>query len=453
MARRFFDGDARPELLSGKTIGVIGYGNQGRAQSLNLRDSGCRVIVGNIDDDYAVRARADGMDLMAIPEAVRQSDILLMLIPDEVQPVLYAREVAPNLKPGAVIAFASGYTIFFGLIDPAPTHDVVMVAPRMLGDFVRTLYLTGEGFPTFVAAHRDVSGQALEIAIALAHAIGGTKVGALEATFEEETVLDLFLEQVLSPAGIAAYMQAFELFTQRYGYDPEVVQLELYGSGEGAQAAEATFRHGLLGSLAYESPTANFGTYTRLTEMLAQSEAAKAEMDKTIREIRDGTFAKIWSRSSVSRERIAPLKEAILKHPIFEVEQRTLAAIFGRREVVCDDERQAVEAAVNAYLEAARQGRSAPLRGVLHPEAASYGVVGGELVIDTAASLLAWLEETGPSPELRGVISSLDIVGSVASAKVMIRNWAQDSYTDVLTLLKTADGWQIVSKAFHLQPG
>jgi ketol-acid reductoisomerase len=330
MARRYFDADARPELLKDKTISVIGYGNQGRAQSLNLRDSGCRVIVGNRDDDYAERAKRDGMTLTTIADAAARADIVLLLIPDEVQPTVFEREIAPNLKANAVISFASGYNVFFNMIVPRPGHDVIMAAPRMLGDFVRKLYLKRQGFPTFVAAHQDASGEALAIAVALAHAIGGTRVGALETTFEEETVLDLYLEQVLSPASIAAYIHSFELLTETLGYDPEIVQLELYGSGEGVHAADAVFRKGLLGSLSYESPTANFGTYIRLQELLPQGDAFKMAVRETVREIRDGTFARLWSSSSLSRQRIEPLKRDILKHPIFEIEQRTLEAIFGK---------------------------------------------------------------------------------------------------------------------------
>jgi ketol-acid reductoisomerase len=450
MAKRFFDKDARPELLIGKTIGVIGYGNQGRAQSLNLRDSGCKVIIGNAEDDYATQARQDGMVIMPVADAVKQSDIILFLIPDEVQPSMFKDEIEPSLRPDAVICFASGYNIFFDMVKPAPSHDVIMVAPRMLGDFVRKLYVKGQGFPTFVAAHQNASGHALDIAVAIAHAIGGTKVGALEATFEEETVLDLFLEQVMGPAGIASYIHSFELFTEKYGYDPEVVQLELYGSGEGAIAADAVFRHGLLGSLAHESPTANFGTFTKLKDMLPQGDAFKADVDKTIQEIRNGSFAKLWSSSTLSRERIAPLREEVLKHPIFEYEKRTLEAIFGNEETVDVADKKAVEETVGKYLEAAKQGDTNLMKSVFHEEAKSLGYAGDDLVSDTTASLLTWLEQTGASPNIRAIVSSVDIVKSMASVKVEIKNWAGDNYTDFLTLLKTNDGWKIVGKMFHL---
>jgi hypothetical protein len=263
-------------------------------------------------------------------------------------------------------------------------------------------------------------------------------------------VLDLFLEQVMGPAGIASYIHSFELFTEKYGYDPEVVQLELYGSGEGAVAADAVFRHGLLGSLAHESPTANFGTFTKLKDMLPQGETFKNDVDKTIQEIRDGTFAKLWSSSTLSRERIEPLRQEVLKHPIFEYEKRTLQAIFGNQEVTDVTDKKAVEETVGRYLEAAKMGDGKLMKSVLHDEAKSVGYAGNDVVVDTSASLVTWLEQTGASPDIRAVISNVEIVKSIASVKVDIKNWSGDNYTDFLTLLETSDGWKIVGKLFHL---
>ena len=308
---------------------VVGYGNQGRAQALNLRDSGVAVVVGNIEDEYRDRAVVDGFDPVPIPTAVAQGDVVLMLIPDELQPAVFERDVDPNLKPDAALVFASGYNVYYDLVTPTIERDIVMVAPRMIGSAVRTLYAAGEGFPSFVAVHRDVSGQAYGIALAIAHGIGGLRIGALEATFEEETVLDLYLEQVLGPGGMASLIASFELLTEA-GYDPEVVQLELYGSGEGVHIAEAKYRKGLIDSLFHESPTARYGHLKRLTTMLPAIEDDKATFRRTLEELKDGTFAKEWSATRESGEsRIRPLYDRITKHPMFEYERRTREMLFG----------------------------------------------------------------------------------------------------------------------------
>lgn len=329
LARKFFDRDADPSVLQGKTVAVVGYGNQGRAQALNLRDSGVEVVVGNIEDAYRERAIADGFEPVSIPAAVARGDVVLMLIPDELQPTVFERDVDPNLKPGAALVFASGYNVYYGLVTPSVERDIMMVAPRMIGSAVRTLYAVGEGFPSFVSVHRDVSGQALQIALAVAHGIGGLRIGALESTFEEETVLDLYLEQVLGPGGMASLIASFELLTEA-GYDPEVVQLELYGSGEGVHIAEAKYRKGLIDSLFHESPTARFGHLKRLSTMLPAIEDDKAVFRRTLGELQDGTFAKEWSATRESGEaRIRPLYDAVTKHPMFEYERRTREMLFG----------------------------------------------------------------------------------------------------------------------------
>ena len=332
LARKFTDRDADPAVLSGKTVAIVGYGNQGRAQALNLRDSGVDVVVGNIEDAYRDRAVADGFEPVSISAAVARGDVVLMLIPDELQPTVFERDVDPNLRNGAALVFSSGYNVYYGLVTPSVERDVMMVAPRMIGSAVRTLFEAGEGFPSFVAVHKDVSGTALEIALAIAHGIGGLRIGALESTFEEETVLDLYLEQVLGPGGMASLIASFELLTEA-GYDPEVVQLELYGSGEGVHIAEAKYRKGLINSLFHESPTARFGHLKRLKTMLPSIEDDKAAFGRTLTELKDGTFAKEWSAVREGGEaRIRPLYDEITKHPMFEYERRTREMIFGDGE-------------------------------------------------------------------------------------------------------------------------
>lgn len=329
MARRFFDRDVDTGPLEGKTVAIVGYGNQGRAQALNMRDSGVDVVVGNIEDDYWDQAVQDGFSPLPIDEAVARGDIVVILIPDELQPGIFDASIDPNLAPDATLVFASGYNVFYDLIHPSEARDIIMVAPRMIGSAVRNLYVQGEGFPSFVAVHADVSGHALGTALALAHAIGGTRIGALESSFEEETILDLYLEQVLGPGGMAATINSFELLVEA-GYDPEVVQLELYGSGEGVHIADAKYRRGLLNSLYYESPTARYGHLKRLSEMLPNGEEDKRTYAKTLEQLKNGSFAKEWSSvREHGKERIEALYKRIGSHEMFDYERKTRRSIFG----------------------------------------------------------------------------------------------------------------------------
>ncbi|MGH7823138.1 MAG: NAD(P)-dependent oxidoreductase, partial [Candidatus Binatia bacterium] len=179
MATVYYDADASLEPLGGKTIAIAGYGNQGRSQALNLRDSGLHVIVGNLEDDYSNQARQDGFEPVSLAEASAKADCLLFLIPDEVQGEVYARDVAPHLETGDVLCFAHGYNVAFGHIAPAPGLDVVMVAPRMIGAGVRQRFVDGRGFPSLVGVHQDASGRATERMLAIARGIGSTRAGCL----------------------------------------------------------------------------------------------------------------------------------------------------------------------------------------------------------------------------------------------------------------------------------
>jgi ketol-acid reductoisomerase len=199
MAKVYYDQDTSLAPLSDKTIGVIGYGNQGRAQALNLKDSGLNVIIGVRADETREQAVSDGFDVVPIAEAANQAQTILFLIPDEVMPDVFRDEVLPALSPGKAICFASGYNIAFNLIEPPDGVDVIMVAPRMIGAGVRQCYLEGRGFPSFIGIHQDASGNALETTLAIAKGIGSTKSGAMLLTFAQEAELDLFTEQGFGP--------------------------------------------------------------------------------------------------------------------------------------------------------------------------------------------------------------------------------------------------------------
>ena len=291
-ARIFHDADADPAALAGKTVAVIGYGNQGRSQALNIRDSGLTVIVGNLDDDYAVTARADGFTVYPIAEACARADVIMLLIPDEVMPGVYAESVHPHLTRGKVLDFASGYTVAFGLIVPPPDVDVVLIAPRMIGPGVRDTYVSGGGFPSFIALHQDASGQGMARLLALAWAVGSTRAGCLLMSMHDEATLDLFTEQAFGPAFGRVFMAAIETLVAA-GYPPEAVLLELYLSGELLYSFEKIRQVGMMRQMDYHSHTSQYGSLTRSARF--SDVDLETRMRAILGEIQDGTFAREWS--------------------------------------------------------------------------------------------------------------------------------------------------------------
>ncbi|MDH7487823.1 MAG: ketol-acid reductoisomerase [Anaerolineae bacterium] len=322
--RVYHDQDADMNLLAGRRIGVIGYGNQGRAQALNLRDSGLEVIVGNQEDEYAQQARADGFTVLPLAQAAAQADILLLLIPDEVMPQVFEQEIAPHLS-GKVLAFASGYNVAFGFITPPPDVDVVLVAPRMIGAGVRDLYLAGCGFPSFIGVAQDVSGRAKEIALALARGIGSTRAGVVEVTFAQEAELDLFTEQCFGPAFGHVLTTAVDLLLEE-GYPPEAVLLELYMSGELSYTLGKIAELGMVEQGALHSRTSQYGSMSRGMRFLLPE--LRARMRQGLEEIRSGQFAREWAAEQAAGcPTLAALKEAARSLPLYELERELRQAL------------------------------------------------------------------------------------------------------------------------------
>ncbi len=290
----YYDEDAKLEALRGKTIAIVGYGNQGRAQALNLRDSGLKVVVGSIRDESAGRAAEDGFPVVSIAEATANADVLVLLLPDEVQKQVYDETIGGRLRSGQTLVFAHGYNIHFRLIVPPPEVDVIMVAPRMIGAMVRESFERGGGAAAFVAVHQDHSGRALETALALAKGIGATRAGVLATTFAEETELDLFQEQALWPLLVRSILMAFE-FLVANGFPPEMVALEMYGSGEGAEIFREMGRVGFFKQMKFHSHTSQYGTLSRARELPFDSEM-RAFLDRAMAGIRSGRFAEEWRR-------------------------------------------------------------------------------------------------------------------------------------------------------------
>jgi ketol-acid reductoisomerase len=294
MAKFFAATDADPAVLSGKTIAVVGYGNQGRAQAINLRRAGHRVIVGNQEDDSWRQARVDGFEPLAMEAAAARADIILLLLPDEIAPAIYREQIEPHLRRGKTLVFASGYNITYEFIVPPREVDVILVAPRMIGQGVLDLPARGEGFPVLVGIKQDASGRALATTLAIAHGIGAFMPhgAVVESSFEEETLVDLFSEHTWAGAMLFLLERAFKLLVES-GVSPEVAMLELYASGELGEIGRAMASHGFWNQLKLHSHTSQFGQLTHGAQFIGTD--AEALMRKAIAEIRDGTFARRWA--------------------------------------------------------------------------------------------------------------------------------------------------------------
>lgn len=312
----YYENDADLTVLDGKTVGMVGYGNQGRAQALNLRDSGVRVLVGNIEDHYANQAREDGFEPVPIPDAVRASDIVMVLIPDEVQPGVYESSVGPNLRAGQTLSFGSGYNIHFGLIQPPPDVDVVMVAPRTIGRQVRVAFEAGGGVNADIDVRQDASGNAWPVTLALAKGIGCTRAGAFHTTFRTEAELDLFSEQALWPALFDCLMAAYEVLNE-YGYPEEAAALEIYASGEAADIFAAMARTGIFEQMRYHSPTSQYGVLSRRKDATGSSQVLRERMRAALEHIRSGSFAREWKEEErTGYPLFNRLREELGSHPL-----------------------------------------------------------------------------------------------------------------------------------------
>lgn len=316
----YYDSDADLSILDEATVAVIGYGNQGRAQAMNMRDSGVHVIVGNVHDASWEKAEQDGFEVYTIAEAAQRASILCFLVPDEVQKDVYQDSIKAVMEEGKTLSFSHGYNIRFGLIIPSPTVDVVMVAPRMIGVAVRQLYLQGSGVPAYVAVWQDASGLAREKALALAKAIGATRRGVFETTFAMETEIDLFMEQAVWAAVLCVFTIAYDLLLEE-GYPPDEVLLEMYVSGEAAEVFKRMSGIGFFKQLHLHSRTSQYGQLTRSRRVFPSD--LRDTFKEILEEIRNGTFAQEWEEE---KRKGFPLFKRLLEeasgHPFNEEEER-----------------------------------------------------------------------------------------------------------------------------------
>jgi ketol-acid reductoisomerase len=295
LAKIYYDKDADLSPLKDKTIAIIGYGNQGNAQSNNLRDSGCKVIIGNLKDDpFWQQAVADGFEVMEIPEAAKRGDIVHMLIPDEVQAQVYREHIAPAMTTGKVLCFSHGFNIHFKQIVPPKDIDVIMIAPKAPGAILRRMYQEGSGTPGLLAVAQDYSGQAKQIALAMAKGVGLTRIGVVETTFKEEVETDLFGEQVVLCGGVSELIKAgFETLVEA-GYQPEVAYFECLN--ELKLIVDLIYERGLEGMWSAVSNTAEYGGRTRGPRIIDGK--VKETMKRVLKDVQSGAFAREWVTES-----------------------------------------------------------------------------------------------------------------------------------------------------------
>lgn len=292
MAKIYYESDASLDPLKGKTVAVIGYGSQGRAQALNMKDSGVKVIVGLRPGGKSWElCKKDGLEPYAVDEASERADLIQMLIPDMAQPGVYKTQVAPHLREGKALGFSHGYNIHFKLIEPPKFVDVIMIAPKAPGPRMREVYVEGKGVPALLAIHQDATGKAKQTALAWAKAIGATKAGVFETSFKEETESDLFGEQTVLVGGVMELIKkGYEVLVES-GYQPELAYFE--ACNELKLITDLIYTGGLEGMLRAVSDTAKYGGLNYGPKVI--DDRVKENMRKILQNVRSGNFSKEWT--------------------------------------------------------------------------------------------------------------------------------------------------------------
>jgi ketol-acid reductoisomerase len=314
MAKIYYDKDSNLDLIKGKTIGIIGYGSQGHAQAQNSRDSGCQVIVAEAPGSEGWKAaESAGFKVTSAAEVTKHADIIVMLAPDNLHPLIYHESIKKELSQGKTLMFAHGFNIHYSQIVPPSNIDVSMIAPKGPGHILRRLYIEGSGIPALVAIHQDASGKAKDIALAYAKGIGCARAGVLETTFAEETETDLFGEQTVLCGGVSSLVKAgFETLVEA-GYQPEIAYFECFH--ELKLIVDLMYQGGLNYMRYSVSDTAEYGDYTRGPRVI--NDLVKEEMEQILAEIQDGSFAREWIlENQAGRPSFNALKRKEAEHPI-----------------------------------------------------------------------------------------------------------------------------------------
>ena len=317
MATIYYDKDCNLKLLEGKVIGIAGYGSQGHAQAQNLRDNGCQVIVAEAEGSEGwSNAKGAGFSLLTAADMAREADIIVMLVPDQLHRDIYYQSIVKGLVPGNTLMFAHGFSVHYSQIIPSADIDVSLIAPKCPGHMLRQLFTEGTGPPAIVAVHQDVSGKAMDVALAYAKGIGCSRAGVIETTFAEETETDLFGEQAVLCGGVTSLIKAgFETLVEA-GYQPEIAYFEILH--ELKLIVDLIYQGGLSYMRYSVSDTAEYGDYVRGPRVI--DDMVKGEMEQILAEIQDGTFAKEWIlENQAGRPVYNALKRMDEEHLIEEV--------------------------------------------------------------------------------------------------------------------------------------
>jgi ketol-acid reductoisomerase len=344
MPKRFYEKDGSLAPLLQKTVAIIGYGSQGHAHALNLRDSGLNVVVGLYPGSKSAdKAKAAGLPVLSVADAAKSADVIMILLPDHVQGDVYRNDIAPHMKKGKTLMFAHGFNIHFNEIKPPADVDVSMIAPKAPGHRVRELFVEGVGVPALVAIAQDASGHALENALSYAFALGCLKAGVIETTFKEETESDLFGEQAVLCGGVSELIRAgFETLTAA-GYAPEIAYFECLHE---LKLIVDLIYEGGLGYMRYSiSDTAEYGDYTRGPRIV--TDQTRAEMKKILGEIQSGEFARTWlAENRDGRKKFLAMRDAAKDQPVERVgaELRSMMTFLKKRKEAGVPEEAAVGA-------------------------------------------------------------------------------------------------------------
>ncbi len=314
MAKMYYEADADPALITRRKVAVIGFGSQGHAHALNLKESGVDVVVGLREGSKRVRPASDaGLKVVDPATAADWADVIMMLVPDQIQPEVYESVITPRLNSGDALFFAHGFSIHFGFITPPPDVDVVMVAPKGPGHLVRRQFVDGSGVPTLVAVNQDATGDALALGLSYAHGIGGTRGGVIETTFKDETETDLFGEQVILCGGVDSLVQAaFETLTEG-GYEPEMAYFEVLH--ELKLIVDLLWEGGIEWMRHSVSDTAEYGDISRGPRIVTSE--TKDTMRAILEEIQSGEFAREWmAEYAAGSPKLTAARQAIANHPV-----------------------------------------------------------------------------------------------------------------------------------------
>lgn len=325
MSKIYYQQDCDLNKLNGKKVAIIGYGSQGHAHALNLKDSGVDVVVGLYEGSKSAdKAREQGLEVMSVADATKAADVIMVLIPDEKQKAVYESEIKPNLTAGKTLAFAHGFNIHFGLIQPPKDVNVIMIAPKGPGHTVRSEYEAEKGVPCLIAVENDATGDALDLGLAYAAGIGGSRAGVLETTFRTETETDLFGEQAVLCGGVVALMQAgFETLCEA-GYDPINAYFECIH--EMKLIVDLIYQSGFAGMRYSISNTAEFGDYITGEKII--TDETKKSMKKILKDIQDGTFAKdflVEMSDAGNQAHFRALRKLAAEHPSEKVGEEVRA--------------------------------------------------------------------------------------------------------------------------------